>query len=528
MKGISKTTFAISLAALSMSAAQAIDKSSPKLLMDNGFGSEATDGWTDYSGFDPDLLIVGSKNDFMGRPQPACWSVNPVTDIIEDIPIPSIGFPGRCLAGRRMPDGSEVAVGNLIMPSGDARAVVWRRITANDDWEAPVAFAPGTTIDAQGQITGDTQADAPGSILQEGRRLPVVFLKVNVDIAHTLLPVPPNAQGQALSIGGSPGARVVGGWVQMPGGLRKPVIWEQNGSSWTLTPVQVGQDMAGQVNSLILTLPQTSVAGQLSRNSRTLGFFAYDPSGSLTSLRPLDGFRNSTAYNLGDTGTHEVGHIIFGGSFNGSGNPLATCWIDQNPYRVQQLLTDPSSVNRILGFHWGVGRSALGNVLQSAGALRQACAFVPSGVQAPDRLNILVGRGIGKGEPDLSAMWHADGEMTGVRTEMVNGQQMACVDIDFTPLSFTAGQDARMDAKIMVPNQVTGATINVYFLNHSSQEFEQIYSANPGGGLLGISAPLPAAAQSSTGMVRLRIEFRPNGNQPRTIGIDTIEVVREG
>jgi hypothetical protein len=124
-------------------------------------------------------------------------------------------------------------------------------------------------------------------------------------------------------------------------------------------------------------------------------------------------------------------------------------------------------------------------------------------------------------------MVHDDGEIFALRTEHVGGQRMASLQLEFNPLAFSAGQDARMDSKIMVP-QANGAALNVYCFNYTTQQFDLLYTNNPGGGLLGISAPLPSSAENANGQVRIKIEFKHGGGQPKTIAIESLEIAHEG
>jgi hypothetical protein len=526
MKHLTKAvTFAV--AALVMSAAQAIDKSTPLLLMDDGFGSDATYGFMDYT--EDACMILGKKNDAFGRSIPMMWEVEDGVVTATALPVPA-GFSGVAMGWAKFPNHETIVTGNLIDNNSNSHAVVWRSVNYGP-WQMPVRLSPLTALDIAGhEMQHGVQAEVAGSVFENGAWRPVVFtIKPNLDITHTLLPATTGG-GMASGMDEGPnGGLSVSGWLMAPSGLRKPVIWTDDGSGFVTRPIAVQNGVGGQAyRSSPKDDGVVCVVGDLFRSGRTMGVFSVDPAQQGSSLRPVEGFENSTAYNLGNTGTHEVGHWVFGASSNPGGLPSSTVWLplaldDYGPFPMQQFLSDPNSVARVTSFKPGQG-CVVGSVIPGGSVFSQACVFTSDGSQAPDNVDVPVGRAFG----DVAAMVHNDGEIYAVRTERINGQRMACVDLELNPLSFTAGQEDRFGADILFPNAATGGTINVYFFNHSTQEFESFYTNNPGGGLLGISAPLPAAARSSAGQVKIRIEFKHAGNQPRTIGIETIEVAHEG
>jgi hypothetical protein len=534
MKHLSKT-LTLAVAALSMSAAQAIDKSTPKILLDNGFGSKATYGYMDY--VDETCIVLGQKNDMFGRSLPMMWQHDATTGVVTatELPLPS-GFSGIAMGWAELPNNETIVTGNLVDNNSNSHAVVWRSVNYGP-WEPPVRLSPFSAIDICGHETQHgVQADVAGSVFQNGAWRPVVFtIKQNLDITHTFLPAP-SGGGSASAIDRSnpSGDRIsIGGYIVAANGSRRPTVWSNDGSGWQSRAIAIPNNASGQVNGVYQRINGgDNVVGEVARNGCPLGIWV--PQGSpAVGLNPLPGFDASTAYSLGDTGTHEVGHIWGDSSTCGVDNSMvSTVWLPMGSnqimhYAMNGFMADPGSVSRVTSFRPG-GGCVVGSVIPLGGSLPQACLFLPSGSQAPDRVDVLQGRALGEGSSDISPMVHNDGEIWAAATTRVGGQRMLSLQLEFNPISFTAGQDARMDALLQIP-QVGGATVDVYCFNYTNQTFVPFYTNNPGGGLLGISAALPASCQDpNTGQVRIKLEFKHGGSQPKAIGIETMEIVYEG
>src|SRR5688572_13094395 len=125
MKLFSNVILFISIAALSTSAAHAIDKSTPLILMDNGFGSTATYGFTDY--VDGDSMVLGQKNDMLGRSIPMLWERDGATGLATatELPVP-MGNSGVAMGWARLPNHETIITGNLVDNNSNSHAVVWR------------------------------------------------------------------------------------------------------------------------------------------------------------------------------------------------------------------------------------------------------------------------------------------------------------------------------------------------------------------------------------------------------------------
>jgi hypothetical protein len=189
MKHVSKTLTLV-VAALSMSAAQAIDKSTPKLLLDNGFGSKATYGYMDY--VDETCIVLGQKNDMFNRSLPMVWERDGTTGTVTamELPIPP-GFSGIAMGWAELPNNETIVTGNLVDNNDNSHAVVWRSVNYGP-WEPPVRLSPFTSLDICGhEMQHGVQAEVAGSVFQNGAWRPVVFtIRQNIDITHTFLPAP--------------------------------------------------------------------------------------------------------------------------------------------------------------------------------------------------------------------------------------------------------------------------------------------------------------------------------------------------